>query len=288
MHTEYHTRLASTRIGNGPRRVAFLHGLMGRGKNFTRIARGLGDDFTSLLIDLPDHGASPWTDHVDYVAYADAVADFLAADFAADGPIDLVGHSMGGKVAMVLALRHPELVNRLVIVDISPIAGGPGGQFEHLLSSLRELDPETLTSRRDADAALASAIPDATVRGFLLQNLRPTSSSDTTAASFEWQPNLTLLEESLPAVASFPDDDALTNAPFAGPVLWVAGEKSNYVRGEYGARMRELFPHTTKITIRGAGHWVHSEKPEEFLSALRSFLTAPRSAFPGSAVRDPS
>lgn len=263
--------LAATRIGDGPRRVAFLHGLMGRGKNFTRIARGLGEDFTSLLIDLPDHGASPWTERIGYVAYADAVADFLAADFAAAGPIDLLGHSMGGKVAMVLALRHPRLVERLVVVDIAPVDGGSGGQFEHLLGSLRRLDLTRLESRRDADAALAPAIPDDTVRGFLLQNLR-SAAPHTTGPAFEWQPNLELLADSLPAIGRFPPQAELTHAPFDGPVLWVAGGRSDYIDEACAPRMRELFPRTTRITIRDAGHWVHSERPAEFLEALRAFL----------------
>lgn len=263
--------LATLSVGDGPQKVVFLHGLMGRGKNFTRVARALGEECTCLLVDLPDHGSSPWTTHVDYVSYADAVADFLCADFAAQGPVDLVGHSMGGKVAMVLALRHPELVNKLVIVDIAPGAGGSRGEFEHLLASLLALDLGSLRSRKDADAALAAAIPSDTVRGFLLQNLRSRSTDDGGPA-FEWQPNLELLEESLTNVGSFPGDDQLTHSPFRGPVLWIAGEKSNYITEDSLPRMRELFPATRRLTIKDAGHWVHSEKPAEFIAALRSFF----------------
>ena len=175
----------------------------------------------------------------------------------------LVGHSMGGKVAMLLALRHPELVDRLVVVDIAPVASGGEGEFQHLLDSLAGLDLASLERRADADAALADRIGDERVRGFLLQNLR--SGTD----GFGWQANLDLLRAELPSIAGFPE----VSGSFDGPVLWVAGQHSDYVRPEHGDVMRELFPQTRLVTVKGAGHWVHSEQPEAFVSILRVFLT---------------
>lgn len=259
------TSLHTTEVGDSGARVVFLHGLFGQGKNFSTIAKALQPDFRSLLVDLPNHGRSPWTDEFGYELFADLVADRLRDGFAADGPVHVVGHSMGGKVAMVLALRHPELVDRLVVVDISPTGGGDQGEFEHLLDSLAGLDLSALSRRSDADERLSGSIGDARVRGFLLQNLR--SGKD----GFHWRANLELLRRELPAIGGFPEDLAGT---FDRPVLWVAGERSPYVRDEHEEDMRRLFPRTVQVTIKGTGHWVHSEQPEAFTSTLRTFLSA--------------
>lgn len=260
--------LHSTVVGETGETVVFLHGLFGQGRNFTGVAKALAPDLRSVLVDLPNHGRSAWTGTADYVATADAVAGWLRHGAAVDAPVHVVGHSMGGKVAMVLALRHPELVDRLVVVDIAPSASQGVGQFEHLLDSLAAVDLDALGRRADADAALREPIPSDTVRGFLLQNLRADRDG------FRWQADLDLLRRELPAIGDFPGDDALGGASFDHPVLWVAGGQSDYVRPEHAATMRRLFPRTTAVTIKGAGHWVHSERPEAFTSALRVFLTA--------------
>jgi len=259
--------LHSTTVGETGAPVVFLHGLFGQGRNFTQIAKALAPDFRSLLVDLPNHGRSAWTDGFDYAATADLVAEHLRTAFAADGPVHVVGHSMGGKVAMVLALRHPELVDRLVVADIAPATGGSLGEFEHLLDSLAQIDLTTVTRRGEADEQLAQRVHDARVRGFLLQNLRADGER------FRWQANLDLLRRELPTIGGFPD---VGDATFERPVLWVAGDRSDYVRPEHGPAMRALFPRTTLVTLKGAGHWVHSEQPEAFVSALRTFLGADR------------
>lgn len=254
--------LHATEIGDTGERVVFLHGLFGQGRNFTGVAKALRPELRSVLLDLPNHGHSPWTTSVDYTEVADAVATWLRARL--DGPSHVVGHSMGGKIAMLLALRHPELVDRLVVVDISPAPSDGATEFEHLLGSLAGLDLTGLARRGDADAALAAAIPDDRVRGFLLQNLR---SAD---GGFRWQANLDLLRRDLGAITGFP----AVSTTFDHPVLWMAGERSGYVEAEHAPLMRALFPRTTAVTIKGAGHWVHAEQPEAFVSALRVFLLA--------------
>ncbi|MEX5294996.1 alpha/beta fold hydrolase [Kocuria sp. CPCC 205268] len=256
--------LHTTPVGDSGDRVVFLHGLFGRGKNFTRIAKDLQPDYRSLLVDLPNHGRSAWTERVDYEQMADSVAETLRTDFAAEGPVAVVGHSLGGKVAMVLALRHPDLVSRLVVVDIAPARSGGGeGEFAHLLDSLAAVDLSAVERRSDADAALREPIPWDTTRSFLLQNLR--SGPD----GLSWEPNLELLRSSLDAIGGFPDTG---DAVYEGPVLWVAGGRSDYVRDEHGPLMRDLFPRTHRVTIREAGHWVHSQEPEKFAEVLRGFL----------------
>lgn len=256
--------LHTTQVGDSGTPVVFLHGLFGQGKNFTQIARSLAPGFSSLLVDLPNHGRSGWTERVSYAEAAEIVAAHLRAGFAADAPVHVVGHSMGGKVAMALALQHPDLVERLVVVDIAPVESADMSEFEHLLSSLATLDLATLESRTDADRQLSELIPNPTVRGFLLQNLR--SGDD----GWRWQANLDLLLRDLPAIGGFIDRDAVE--PFDHPVLWVAGAKSPYITDEHGPGMRALFPRTRLLTVKGAGHWVHSEQPAAFSSALRVFL----------------
>lgn len=252
----------ATEIGESGARVVFLHGLFGQGRNFTQIAKALVPELRSVLVDLPNHGRSAWSDTTDYEVVADTVADWLRETYGADGPCHVVGHSMGGKVAMALALRHPDLVDRLVVADISPTPSEGAGEFEHLLDSLAGLDLTTLKRRGEADERLSAAIQDSRVRGFLLQNLR--SSSD----GFAWQSNLALLRRELGVIGGWPD----FSVSFDHPVLWLAGETSDYVRPEHEASMRALFPRTRLATIKGAGHWIHSEQPVSFASALRVFL----------------
>jgi pimeloyl-ACP methyl ester carboxylesterase len=251
--------------GDGPV-VVFLHGLFGRGRNFGTTAKAMRPELRSLLVDLPNHGSSPWTDAVDYVAMADAVAEHLGTGVAADGPVHVVGHSMGGKTAMTLALEHPELVDRLVVEDVSPTGSGEASEFEHLLGALSRLDLAVLSSLGEADQQLAAEVPQRTLRGFLLQNLRRDG-----AGRLRWQANLEVLHRDLPVITS--DIPHLgSEAVFTGPVLWVAGAESDYVTAQAEPLMRRHFPQTRKVTIKGATHWVHSQKPQVFAEVLRRFL----------------
>lgn len=256
----------SVRVGDdsAPARVVFLHGLFGRGKNFTTIAKALVPEAQGLLVDLPNHGESGWTEDFDYAELADFIADHLQQDFAADSPVAVVGHSMGGKVAMLLALRHPDLVSKLVVLDIAPVQAASGrGEFEHLLNSLASLPLDEISSRSQAHDMLRSKINNDGVRSFLLQNLKRTDSG------FVWEPNLELLHSRLDIIMGFPE---INQAAFIAPVLWVGGSKSDYIKDSDEPAMRELFPLTERLTIEGAGHWLHSEKPAEVIAALRNFL----------------
>lgn len=244
--------------------VVFLHGLLGQGTNFRTVARGLTPELRSVLVDLPDHGRSPRTGSFSYLAMADAVAaELRAASLVDDGPVHVVGHSLGGKVAMLLALRHPELVDHLVVVDIAPEAGDGTGQFEHLLDSLLGLDLAGIERRGDADSALAGAVPEEGMRAFLLQNLRQGDDG-----GWRWQADVAMLRAALGDIGGFPEVDAA----FDGPTVWLAGAESDYIRPEHSGRMRELFPRVVKVSLKGAGHWVHAEQPQAFAATLRHFL----------------
>jgi pimeloyl-ACP methyl ester carboxylesterase len=255
--------LHTTTYGDHGSLVVFCHGLFGQGRNWTQHAKALAGDHRVLLVDMPDHGRSEWTDRFDYPDAADRVADLLdPAD-----PVALVGHSLGGKVAMAVALRHPALVERLCVVDVSPVPyrRTHSEEFEGYIDAMLAIDLGRLGSRGDADAALAGAVPDPTVRGFLLQNLRRDGDG------WRWQPNLKMLRGELGTITDWPDELA-GSAPYDGPVLWVGGSESRYVRDDYAEEMERLFPRVRRVTVKGAGHWVHSEKPEVFLEVLRRFL----------------
>lgn len=253
--------LHTTTYGTTGSRVVFLHGLFGQGRNWTTIAKTIADRHRATLVDLPNHGRSEWTDRVDYVDMAEAVAGLLDVS----DPVDLVGHSMGGKTAMLLALRHPELVARLLVADISPVAYAGGSEFSGYVAALRGLDLAAIHERGDADRMLAEAVPSESVRAFLLQNLRRDGQG------WRWQPNLEVIGRDLGVLSGWPEEAAAA-APYQGPTLWVAGERSDYVRPAYADRMARLFPHVRKVVIKDAGHWVHSEQPEIFLGILRRFL----------------
>lgn len=253
--TGLHTEL----VGAGRPRFAFLHGLFGRGRNWTQIARALGDaGHASVLFDLPDHGRSAWTQRFDYTAMASTVADEIDLRLGSAAALILVGHSMGGKVAMLTALNHPELVSGLAVVDIAPGHSDQVETFTPLVAAMRSLDLTTLESRADADARMRGAVPDDTVRLFLLQNLRRRH-------GWHWQPNLAMLGDSLEAIGDWPDPGA---SVYTGPALWLTGERSVYCRPEHEPEMRGLFPDVHKVVVPGAGHWVHADNPDAVVTAL--------------------
>jgi pimeloyl-ACP methyl ester carboxylesterase len=270
--------LATRTLGEAGPRVVFVHGLFGQGKNWTTIGKGLTESHRVTLVDLPNHGHSPWTERVEYLDMVELLATEL--EQLAE-PVTLVGHSMGGKVAMQLALRRPELLRALVVVDIAPVeypvSGGrtddpdeEASPFAAYIDAMRGLDLDTLTTRGDADEALKAAVPSRMVRSFLLQSLvREGLGAD---GGWRWRLNLDLLARDLGELRGFPEPPP--GASFDGPVLWIAGANSTYVLPEDRPHMDALFPATRLVRVKGAGHWVHSEQPEVFLETLRRFLAS--------------
>ncbi len=257
------TELFTTTLGTTGPPVVFLHGLFGQGKNWTTLARQLSVEARVTLVDLPDHGRSGWSARFSYPDMADAIAERLADRSGAGEPVAVIGHSMGGKVAMALALRHPHAVSRLGVVDIAPTVTDEISSFAAYVAGMQAIDLATLTGRDQADAQLTPFVPDPTVRSFLLQNLRRDGQG------WRWQMNLALLGDSLTAMGGWPQ---LGAPPYTGPVLWIAGAESPYVQPSSAPTMRALFPRVQLVRIKGARHWVHSDQPEVFAATVRRFL----------------
>jgi pimeloyl-ACP methyl ester carboxylesterase len=240
--------------------ILLVHGLFGSGANWHGIARRLAQTRPVLVPDVRNHGESPWDAEMDYPA--------MAADLAAvlDGRgiegAHLVGHSMGGKAAMCLALAQPERVRSLTVVDIAPIAYE--SRFGTLVEALQALPLEDLRDRRDADARLAAVVSSAAVRGYLLQNLAYDA-----VGGLRWRVNLPVLAASLGQILGFPDGEG---RQFAGPTLFAYGSRSDYVGAEGLARIRALFPLARLRSVPNAGHWVYADQPDAFLAALTGFL----------------
>ena len=265
--------LHTVSVGTAGPRVAFLHGLFGQGRNWAQIAKALaGPDGTAArctLVDLPDHGRSPWSAEFSFEAYAGSVAETLRG-IDADASWVVVGHSLGGKVAMVLALTRPDLVARLVVVDIAPKHYGDLDRFAGYIAEMQDLPLDQLSTRADAERLFEE--PDPGVKAFLLQNLRRDGHQ------WRWQANLEMVAAdaalgSESRIADFPVEPGTVQA-YDGAVLWVAGSESRYIKAEDADSMRALFPRVRQLSVKGASHWVHSDAPEVMVEALRRFVAA--------------
>ncbi len=253
--------LACAEFGAGAP-VVILHGLYGAKRNWGSIAARLAARRCVLTVDLRNHGESPWDARHDYPAVAADVARLIETRLGR--PADVLGHSMGGKAAMVLALSRPELVSRLVVVDIAP-APSPGTAAV-APRVLRAVPLARLTRRTEVEEALAATIPDPAVRAFLAANVRFGPDGLT------WTINLEALDRHFAEILSFPEIAA--GVAFTKPALFIAGGSSDYLRPEHRPAIERLFPGAVMETIAGAGHWVHAEAPAAFLEVVERFLDA--------------
>jgi pimeloyl-ACP methyl ester carboxylesterase len=238
--------------------LLIVHGLFGSARNWGVIARRMAVDRDVVAVDMRNHGESPW---VGSHSYADMAGDLAEVILAHGGQMDVMGHSMGGKAAMQLALTQGDLVGRLIVADIAPVAYGHD-QSPHI-KAMRGLDLSGLTARSQADARLAKVMDDPALRAFFLQSL------DLKADPPRWRLNLDVLADQMPGIVGWPG----TMGTFAGPTLFLAGALSHYILPEYRDTIRSLFPAARFAKIPGAGHWLHAEKPREFEETMRVFLT---------------
>jgi len=233
------------------------HGLFGSARNWGVIAKRLSDRGPVAAVDMRNHSDSLFADDHSYAALAEDLSEVITANW---GQADVIGHSMGGKAAMVCALNAPDAVRRLVVADIAPV--GYGHTQSHLIHAMRALDLSHVTRRSEAAEALEASIPEPGVRAFLLQSLD--------VAGKRWRLNLDALEAEMDKIIGFPEIEGR----YDGPAFFLSGAESDYVLPEHRARIKALFPQARFAKIPGAGHWLHAEKPREFEAAVRAFLDA--------------
>lgn len=238
--------------------LLILHGLFGFSDNWQTIAKSLSEHHLVVTPDLRNHGRSHWADSHTYADMADDIQAFLESHWMFTASV--VGHSMGGKVAMQLALNHPDRVDKLVVVDIAP--GQATDNHSDIFQALTDLDLSKLSTRQEADEFLAARIADFGTRQFLLKNI--TRNPD---GGFAWKMNLPALRRAYADILA-----PVSGEPFDKPALFVRGSRSNYIKDADFALIRTLFPRAELVTIEGAGHWVHADKPAELLAVLRNFL----------------
>lgn len=248
--------LAHAQFGDpGAPRLMLVHGLFGSGRNWGVIAKRLADRFHVTTVDLRNHGDSPRdATH----GYPEMAADLAGLIGHLGAPTHLMGHSMGGKAAMMLALTEPALLNRLVIADIAPVP------YSHsqmpYIEAMQAVDLSTVTRRSDAEAQLAALGVEPALCSFFTQSLD--------VAGKRWKLNLEALAAEMPKIMSFPD----IAGRFDGPALFLAGANSDYVSRAHRAPIKALFPGARFARLKDAGHWLHAEQPRAFEAALRSFL----------------
>ena len=251
-------------LGDGPD-VVLLHGLFGQSSNLGSIARALQTEFRVHSPDLPDHGHSPWTEEPSIANYAEAVGHWMAARGIPRAHV--LGHSLGGKVAMELALRYPALVDKLVVADIAPVTYQPSheGVFEGLFA----VTATQCESRQEAARVLEKTIRDPGVVQFLLLSLmRESEGHDGGDGHWRWRLNHEGLAAAYPKLLR----GLVADHPFDGETLFIRGQRSGYVTDDHRSAIEALFSRFGLATVAGAGHWLHAEKPKQFNQLVRDFL----------------
>lgn len=240
--------------------LIILHGIFGSGDNWLTLGRQFAEKRRVFLIDQRNHGRSPWDDAFSYQLLADDLLAFMDEQGLAQ--VDLIGHSMGGKVSMLFALQHPERVKSLVIVDIAPKMYNLQ-EHKHILGTLADFDLNRYQTRTEIDQALAADLPEYSTRQFILKNIYRDQNQQ-----FAWRLNVKALQANLAEIGM----SLSSEARFQIPTLFINGGKSRYVQPEDHARIHTLFPKARIATVPNAGHWVHAEAPDALFVLVTDYL----------------
>ena len=242
---------------SGKTPTVFIHGLLGSLENLGAIARQYSAYGDAYLIDLPDHGQSAHTGSPSLALYAERIQNWLLSKNLQRA--NLVGHSLGGKVAMELALSSPDYIERLVVMDMAPAANP--ARHDNVFSGLKAVHQQTITRRNDADAILSEFVEDKSTRTFLLKNLVRDD------GVFRWRINLEGLHQNYHKILS-----GNSSGEFEGEVLFLKGANSDYIRREHQCEIESRFPNFSFKQVEGTGHWLHAEKPELVARLVNNFL----------------
>ncbi|MDH3688918.1 MAG: alpha/beta fold hydrolase [Gammaproteobacteria bacterium] len=253
--------LAHSKYGTSGPPLIVLHGLFGSQRNWNSVSKGLSASHVVYSVDLRNHGQSPWAPTMTYQDHADDLRKFI--EDHALSPVTMLGHSMGGKCAMWLALHHPQLLQALIIADIAPVSYAH--EHRSYVQAMREVDVSAITRRSDADTMLVHRIEDPRARRFLLQNLIFED------GRYRWRINLAAIEQSMELISGFPQAPVTTD--FHGPTLFLKAGRSDYIKREHQDPIRRLFPRAQFKCITEAGHWLHADQPEQFIDAVETFVT---------------
>jgi esterase len=243
--------------------IIILHGIFGTSDNWFSYARRLSQEgFEVFTVDQRNHGQSPHSDNFNYLAMTDDLFDFID-EHEIEDPI-LLGHSMGGKVAMRFALENPQLIKKLIVVDISLKAYGPRKQHKSIINAMKSVNLDTVTSRKKVEDQIKGIIPEERIRQFVLKNLHRREKNE-----FEWRINIGGIEKNLDQLF----DGIETIEKFEKPTLFVKGGASDYILLEDYNQIRYNFPNAEIITIADASHWIHVEAPERFYQLTMGFAS---------------
>jgi esterase len=240
--------------------LIILHGMLGSSDNWHSFGKIFGEHFRTFVLDARNHGRSPHSNVFNYHAMSEDVVEFVHQKNIST--VSLLGHSMGGKTAALVSLFHPELINKLIVVDIAPRSYQ--AHHDRVFNGLTSLDLRMFTYRKDIDEALSKKIQEVTLRQFLMKNLFRDDSG-----RFHWKMNLEVIEKNYAQI----NEELPHDHQFDKPTLFLCGENSDYIRMEDMPVIYKLFPKAKLAIIKNAGHWVHVDAPKEFADTVLDFLS---------------
>jgi esterase len=260
-------KLFYRKIGEG-RPLIILHGLFGQSDNWNSFGKQFSENgFAVYLVDLRNHGLSPHDERWNYQVMSEDILELINGNnLTKEGPVILLGHSMGGKVAMQFALQHPELIAKMIIVDVAPKYYPP--HHQDVLSGLNAVDLHLLKTRKDAEVILSQYINDVGTKQFLLKNLYWKENNENVEPTFSWRFNLKVISNNINKIG----EAIATDKQCDTTSLFMRGARSNYILDQDEKLIKEIFPHSTIETIADAAHWIQVDKPKEFFELVMRFV----------------
>lgn len=242
--------------------LIILHGLWGASENWFPVANLLADDYRVIMPDIRNHGMSPHSPEHNYEVLSDDISHFIEQLHLAEKP-HIIGHSMGGKIVMALLLRNPGIADKAIIIDIAPVSYPPSPVHQSLFRFINTLNPELFADRKEILSYIREAFPDERTQQLLMKNLQKTEKG-----IYQWKINTQALYDNQEALSGWPD--SLRHKIYDKKILFIKGEKSDYIPGP--EEIKNNFPAAVLTVVPGAGHWVHTDQPENLAREIKQFL----------------